>query len=142
MVIWLNENVKLPVAYSLFLRKPPRRPSRLGEREGHIIETKCGDDGLLVHVLCSILMDDFYSHSGQMLLSCSKRYGMWAKVSSFSLLLILIEKPPKGKKIVLYEIISREDSQEITCDMRNHTIANISGSHIHQAKNDRHNQCV
>ena len=44
--------------------------------------------------------------------------------------------------IVLYEIISREDSREITCDMRNHTIANISGSHIHQAKNDRHNQCV
>ena len=26
MVIWLNENVKLPVAYSLLLRKPPRRP--------------------------------------------------------------------------------------------------------------------
>ena len=49
---------------------------------------------------------------------------------------------PKRKKIVLYEIISGEDSQEITCDMRNHTIANISGFHIHQAKNDRHNQCV
>jgi len=32
MVIWLNENIKLPVAYSLLLRKPPRRPSRTGER--------------------------------------------------------------------------------------------------------------
>ena len=41
--------VKLPVAYSLLLRKPPRRPSRTGEREGHIIETTCGDEGLLVH---------------------------------------------------------------------------------------------
>ena len=62
--------------------------------------------------------------------------------SSAVMIVFLFIKPPKRKKIVLYEIISREDSQEITCDMRNHAIANISGSQIHQAKNDRHNQCV